>query len=1027
MASADEDFDQILNSLDGELNEYETNTPDGYSQDEHAYDPDFSTYQRPYYGPDHHLHSNDLADQNGANQTLMRNRMKNAKELYEGIEDTMMELPSRTLGRRGGAHVKDAANHFGTLSRNTFSRRFGRSTLRRQRLASHEEILRNETNLANDIYTEMKDSHGEVKSEELRELPMNMGIKRKIKSQALAHRQDGKNKNVGCFKIWKYKMSMKWRHFKERTKKTIGSAKLWEHHLKQVEGNFGSGVGSYFTFLRGLFLLSIPSFVLNFAFITIPQIIEPVPRTNPDVQFTGEEILTGANWLTETIMYYGYYTNQLIQTIPGVYYDMPLAYLLATAGYFLLCLILLVKSTASNFRQSFVDKQEDRSNFISKVFCSWDFGITSATAAKLQHRTIKTELQEILSERKMATQKRSACEKFEVYAFRIVTWAIFLGLTAGSMALVYFLESIFIEEIKCNLSGVAVLPEIALALIVSTINLIMPIIFNAITVFEKYKYPRHQLYVAVFRNFLLKMGLLAVICAFWTASDLIQTPGSKNDTKNCSQNVIVDCWETDLGQEAYRLVIIDFLFSIIFSTFCAEFLRKIFATYCCEGLKQPEFSIVNNVMDLIYGQTLCWIGVFFSPLLALIVTFKYFLMFYIKKISVMQNCVPPSKRWRAAQTRTIFNFLLLLSFLLSAAFLCVVVFRLTPSESCGPYRGLPHTYDVIVTGIDDLAGNKTTQWLAGIITFVGSVWFLDAVVAGLAVAVAINHATSKGYRALSEALRGQIKLEGKDKALLLTWLQNVSKQANQFNNFGGPGPSGNINHVVPILSRHRDSINSAPSSRGGSVRGNPPQSVLTASDVLTHVDPHHLQSGNLAHMELHQADSESSHRSVHKDPLLRQALHNQQQQPYMDNPYTTSQDPAEVASSYEASLYQQQNPAYQHQHYQKSNSASPSPVAARRQHKDPLYQKALENRSQQRPSSMFVGSSKYAFEASSSDSDDESYSIPAWKKTLQQQQQRPSSSQEIEMSQIQNTRSSQMRPQSYYMGQSGQDDNEMLF
>jgi len=35
-----------------------------------------------------------------------------------------------------------------------------------------------------------------------------------------------------------------------------------------------------------------------------------------------------------------------------------------------------------------------------------------------------------------------------------------------------------------------------------------------------------------------------------------------------------NCWETQVGQEVYRLVVIDFLFSIIFATFCAEFLRR---------------------------------------------------------------------------------------------------------------------------------------------------------------------------------------------------------------------------------------------------------------------------------------------------------------------------------------------------------------------------------------------------------------------------------------------------------------------
>ena len=46
---------------------------------------------------------------------------------------------------------------------------------------------------------------------------------------------------------------------------------------------------------------------------------------------------------------------------------------------------------------------------------------------------------------------------------------------------------------------VPVLKQISLALIVSAINLILPIMINLMTAFESYKNPRHTLYIAVFR------------------------------------------------------------------------------------------------------------------------------------------------------------------------------------------------------------------------------------------------------------------------------------------------------------------------------------------------------------------------------------------------------------------------------------------------------------------------------------------------------------------------------------------------
>ena len=58
--------------------------------------------------------------------------------------------------------------------------------------------------------------------------------------------------------------------------------------------------------------------------------------------------------------------------------------------------------------------------------------------------------------------------------------------------------------------------------------------------------------------------------------------------------------------------------------------------YCGCGLMrwwgQQEFAIPQNVLEIVYGQTICWIGTFYCPLLPAICTIKYFFIFYIKKV-----------------------------------------------------------------------------------------------------------------------------------------------------------------------------------------------------------------------------------------------------------------------------------------------------------------------------------------------------------------------------------------------------------
>lgn len=67
------------------------------------------------------------------------------------------------------------------------------------------------------------------------------------------------------------------------------------------------------------------------------------------------------------------------------------------------------------------------------------------------------------------------------------------------------------------------------------------------------------------------------------------------------------------------------------------FVSRILVTYCsswklfqCWG--QQEFAIPDNVLGIVYGQTICWIGAFFSPLLPAVATLKFIIIFYVKEV-----------------------------------------------------------------------------------------------------------------------------------------------------------------------------------------------------------------------------------------------------------------------------------------------------------------------------------------------------------------------------------------------------------
>ena len=70
--------------------------------------------------------------------------------------------------------------------------------------------------------------------------------------------------------------------------------------------------------------------------------------------------------------------------------------------------------------------------------------------------------------------------------------------------------------------------------------------------------------------------------------------------------------------------------------------------YCLKGRKSFEgfrnsfgviyFNVTRLVLDIVYSQTLCWLGIFFAPLITVVTMIKLGFMlllrlFYVKKVN----------------------------------------------------------------------------------------------------------------------------------------------------------------------------------------------------------------------------------------------------------------------------------------------------------------------------------------------------------------------------------------------------------
>ncbi|XP_069762174.1 transmembrane channel-like protein 5 isoform X2 [Narcine bancroftii] len=620
----------------------------------------------------------------------------------------------------------------------------------------------------------------------IQELTLSMDEKRKIRERV--HLEIGPKSMEAGYKINSCtqllnKISSPLRRFHENMTEIFHSVHPWHRSLKVIGGKFGTGVLSYFTFLKWLLMFNIFSFLINFSFITIPQFFALSPN---NLTFTGLELLTGAGYFTQTIFYYGFYTNGSIQASPTAeMYNMQLAYFLTFGFYMLICFLCLVyrvieliflmieqhscllrdcclhpalQSMAKTFNENFITI-ETFSGEAAKLLCSWDFKITNEKTVQLKKRSLSTQLKERLSDKMNYKRQLTRNQKIVRFLIHLITWIISLGTTFGCCFGVHSYCVSNFQVIQKDPTQEELQKQAAtlfLPFLVSSINLFIPLFFSFLGFMERFKYPWHEIYVLIIRNVLLNMSITGVLCYYWLVT-IANT---------------VECWETFVGQDLYRLVVADFIFSL-FSSFFGEFIRSIMGTHFCPKLGIPEFDIARNVLGLIYAQTLGWIGLFFSPLLPAIQIIKFFITFHVKKVSLMMNCQPPRMAWRASHMTTIFIFLLFFpAFIGVLCLIGVTVWSLKPSEYCGPFRGLRVPYSSISRFIHGRINQM--EWLTWIYDhlLLNPLFFFILTIIVFAF-IYLYWQIIDGRKMMAKLLQEHIINEGKDKTYLLQKLTAI--------------------------------------------------------------------------------------------------------------------------------------------------------------------------------------------------------------------------------------------------------------
>lgn len=132
------------------------------------------------------------------------------------------------------------------------------------------------------------------------------------------------------------------------------SIQLWQKVLKNISARFGTGILSYFIFLRRLLLYNILFFLINGLFLLLPQISNPPPHSKDE--HTDFWILTGTvrmyilkskSFILGSLCFCGF---QITQWARGKDVPFPVDLSKCPALYYLPNAIVLCSSTGFSHR-----------------------------------------------------------------------------------------------------------------------------------------------------------------------------------------------------------------------------------------------------------------------------------------------------------------------------------------------------------------------------------------------------------------------------------------------------------------------------------------------------------------------------------------------------------------------------------------------------------------------------------------------------------------------------------------------------
>ncbi|XP_023603752.1 LOW QUALITY PROTEIN: transmembrane channel-like protein 4 [Myotis lucifugus] len=578
--------------------------------------------------------------------------------------------------------------------------------------------------------------------------------------------------------------ALRLRRSKEKIREGLHTLEPWGWTLKRIGGQFGAGTESYFLLLRFLLFLNVLASVLKVCMTLLPTWLDGGPPDPPDppgpgpsspcgsynphpqglVSFSAQlfNLLSGAGFLEWSPLFYGFYPPR---------WRLATAYLCSTFVIGLLSLLLILRRSVSGLKQTLLAESGVLTSYSHRVFSAWDFGLRGEVHVQLRRRRIRYELQVELEEAQVRRQAavRTLGQQARVWAVRLLLNLLVAALLGAAFYGVYWATGSTTELKKLPLVsrtqllqlGVDYLPSIFI--FIRGLPPVFKLIFKLITRLEGYTRSRQIVLILLRTVFLRLASLLVLLFSLWNQ---ITCGGNAKaeKCKDCGYNYKeLPCWETRLGQEMYKLLIFDLLTGLAIMLLI-QFPQKLLCGLCPGPLGRlgtQEFQVPDEVLGLVYAQTVVWVGSFFCPLLPLLNTAKFLLLFYLKKLTLFSTCSPASRTFRASTANFFFPMVLLLGLAISAIPVLYSIFRIPPSKLCGPFRGQLFIWDQIPESI-----SRLPQITQDFLFFLGTQAFAVPLLLISSILMAYTLALANSYGGLISELKRQVEKEARNKVFL---------------------------------------------------------------------------------------------------------------------------------------------------------------------------------------------------------------------------------------------------------------------